>query len=299
MPHPFAEEARRYARLIEDLLPDSPAAPQSEGGPVLWVERGVVFPMALAHRTAEEIAPVVEAAVARVDPTMLAEVAVLDAAGHRRPHYRPLFVYCWLQAYRLMYETLPRLTFGQWEEALRPWCELLEAELPDAQAGASNGAHSATSAWSALALHTAGRLFVRDAWTDLAADAFGRLIRQQQDSGAFIAASSSDHPESLWHHELITLHALASYAVQTEDRVAATAVARHTQFVQAEMQPDHATSQPWGLFAFIWNADTRPLADQVLHAVRVQHPKGAQGISLMLLADALYCLRLFNAPAAG
>ena len=59
--------------------------------------------------------------------------------------------------------------------------------------------------------------------------------------------------------------------------------------VTAEIQPDHATSQPWALFAFIWNPATRYLADQVLHTAR----STSDGVSLILLADALYCVRMF------
>jgi hypothetical protein len=82
--------------------------------------------------------------------------------------------------------------------------------------------------------------------------------------------------------------------VQTEDRTLAAAVARNAEFHLDQTQPDHATAQPWGLFAFIWNPRTRGLADQVLHAARVNQPEGLDGVSLMLLADALYCLELFT-----
>jgi hypothetical protein len=136
-------------------------------------------------------------------------------------------------------------------------------------------------------------------WTDLASDTFGRLTRSQQPSGAFLAAAASDNPETHWYHELAILHAAASYAVQTEDRPLASAVARACAFHQNETQPDHATSQPWGIFAFIWNAATRPLADQLLHAAGAAQPAGIDGVALMLLADALYCLRLFTMPSQG
>ena len=78
----------------------------------------------------------------------------------------------------------------------------------------------------------------------------------------------------------------------------AAAVARATEYHQRETQPDHATTQPWGLFAFAWNPQTHPLADQLLHAVQVQHAGTPDGVSLILLADALYCLRLFDGEAA-
>jgi hypothetical protein len=209
-------------------------------------------------------------------------------------------VYAWLQAYRAWYETLPRSEFGRWEEGLRPWCDLLEGELGEielpsggAPMPAGRGSSATEAAWNALALHVAGKVFVRDAWTDLAADAFGRIVRGQQASGTFLLATARDNPETHWYHELVLLHAAASYAVQAEDRTVASAVARATTFRLNEMQPDHASSQPWALFAFIWNEATRTLADQVLHACSVAQTPGNSSVSLMLLADALYCVRLF------
>jgi hypothetical protein len=155
----------------------------------------------------------------------------------------------------------------------------------------------AQAAWAALALFAAGKVFVRDAWTDLASDTFGRLTRGQTAEGTFLIPSPSDHPETWWYHELVLLHAAGSYAVQAEDRTVAAAVARATAYHLRETQPDHATSHPWALFPFVWNDQTRPLADQVLHSAAVHSPGGADGVSLTLLADALYCLRLFERPA--
>jgi hypothetical protein len=155
---------------------------------------------------------------------------------------------------------------------------------------ASRGDLAADAAWTAAALFLAGKVFIRDAWTDLAGDAFGRITRSQRQSGAFLVTTASDNPEPAWYHELAILHAAASYAVHSEDRGVARTVARAAQFHQNETQPDHATAQPWGLFAFVWNPATRPTADQLLHAAALQPP---DGVSLILLADALYCLRLF------
>jgi hypothetical protein len=186
--------------------------------------------------------------------------------------------------------------FGRWDEALRAWSDVLEARLgdialPGDAISATRGDIAAEAAWTASALYVAGKVFVRDAWTDLAADTFGRLGRAQRQSGAFLAVDASDNPESLWYHELCMLHAAATYAAQAEDRGVARSVARATAYAQSEIQPDHATSQPWGLFAFIWNESTRPTADQLFHTAALREPP--DGVSLILLADALYCLRLF------
>src|SRR5262249_46770195 len=153
---------------------------------------------------------------------------------------------------------LPRSEFGRWEEALRVWCNLMESELgeieiPPGPIPAARGSTATESAWTALSLYIAGKVFIRDAWTDLAADTFGKLTRYPSDKGALLHAGPSDNPETHAYHELALLHAAASYAVQAEDRTIATAVRRATDYHQNETQPDHATTQPWALFAFIWN----------------------------------------------
>ncbi|MEA2734470.1 MAG: hypothetical protein QOE14_921 [Humisphaera sp.] len=303
--HQVVAEYQRFAKLIRRVLPDaSPAPGAAETEAAVQVERGVVLLDALVAPNETSGRAIVDRLIRLAAQGRIDQIEFVDAAGHHRDVYRPMTIYAWLVAFRILYEVLPRQDFGRWDEGLRPWCDLLEAELgplalsdDDAGGGtaAVRGGSVAEAAWTALALHVAGKIFIRDAWTDLAADAFGRLARGQQSSGAFLRALPSDHPELRWYHELAILHAAASYAVQAEDRTIARAVARGTAFVLAEIEPDHATAQPWGLFAFIWNPAARPLADQLLHAVEMR--RGAvDGVSLILLADALYCLRLFTDP---
>jgi len=262
------------------------------------VERGIVYRDAMldpvTHTTRTD--RLIEIA----SSDRLARTVVVDSSGHHRPVYRALLVYAWLQAYHLLYETLPRSEFGRWEEGLRPWCDLLEAELtqiawPAGPIPAGRGSSATEAAWMALSLHVAGKIYIRDAWTDLAADTFGKITRAQAASGAFLTASRSDNPETHWYHELVILHAAASFAVRAEDRTVAAAVARNTVFHLKETQPDHATNQPWALFAFAWNEPTRLLADDLLHNANVLSTGASSpsGLSLILLADALYCLNLF------
>jgi hypothetical protein len=313
MSTPVQQELRRYAGLIEAALrAEIPFHAAMESATSVQVERGTLFPLSLRRRVEEpsleradrliRLAAPPQAAEPASPLPVLSSVTVVDRSGGRRPEYRPLLVYAWLQSFRLLYETLPRLEFGRWDEALRAWCDLLEAELtntriPAGELPASAGATAVEAALAALALSAAGKVFVRDAWTDLASDTFGRLTRGQRDGGAFFATGAADSPEVAWYHELALLHAAGSYAVQAEDRTVAAAVARATEFHQRETQPDHASAQPWGLFTFIWNPQTRPLADQMLHAATVQRAGGDDGVALILLADALYCLRLFDGPA--
>src|SRR4051812_31791049 len=301
-PTPMASELqqtfRSYAELMTQSLRSAAQefSPRAEGGSAVQVERGAVYAAALldprdAGRIGARVEPLLRLAG---DPAALSTVAVVDETGHHRPAYRPLLVYGWLQAFKLLYEVLPRADFGRWDEALRAWCDLLEGGLGEARVAdtgtpASRGGVVTEGAWTALALFAAGRLLVRDGWTDLASDPFGRLPRGQTPRGTFLTAGPSDNPEAAWYHELVLLHAAASYAVQAEDRPVAAAVARATEYHVRETQPDHATAQPWALFPFVWNPETRTLADQVLHAMTVNRPgAGPGGVALILLADAVY-----------
>jgi hypothetical protein len=285
----------RYAAILErSIAGHAPFMPTAEDASTIQVERGTMLARALLN---DEIGGVeIDRLIDLSMGDRISRIVIADASGHHRPVYRPLLIYSCLQTFRKVYELLPRSEFGRWEEGLRPWCDLLEAELGEMEwpsnsiLPAGRGASASEAAWNALALSIAGKVFIRDAWTDLAADTFGRLTRAQRPTGAWLAAAPADNPETHWYHELVLLHAAASYAVQTEDRPLASAVGRNASYHLGETQPDHATSQPWGVFAFIWDERTRTLADQVLHAAKAT---ASGGVSLMLLADALYCLRLF------
>jgi hypothetical protein len=276
----YQSELRRYAELIDPLI--DRAIPAGVSIPEM------IYPLLLTGPWTAEKAKLIE--------------PLISAGSEESPARRPLpaarFLYAWLMAYRLAYETMPRHTFSQWEEALRPRCEAMENRLDDIDwptdgFTAAEGSIAAEAVWIGLVLNVAGIIFVRDAWTDLSADVFGKLVKHQQSNGAFLQANPSDSPETLTYHELVILHAAASYAVQAADRPLSIAVAKSAEFHLNHTQPDHATTEPWALFAFIWHAPARPMADQILHATSTQHPGPQTGIPAVLLADALYCLRLF------
>jgi hypothetical protein len=281
------KQLRRYADLVRSLLTPQPFAPESESAASIQVERGTILTHALLDEPLDD----------RLDPLLRQPpgLRVVDRQSHHRPVYGPLLAYAALSTFRLCYETLPRDRFGLWEESLRTHGDHLERRLGDLSfnPAAANGAQTAEAAWVALCLQVAGKLCIRDAWTDLAGDFFGKLTQSQQPSGAFLAATPSDNPETTWYHELTILHAAASFAAQAENRTVAAAVKRNTTFHLNETQPDHASNQPWALFAFLWNPLTLPLADGILHAAQTQHPGGVTGLTQVLLADSLQCLRLF------
>jgi hypothetical protein len=289
-------EFRKYAGLVAGLLKgESSFSDSIESTTSIAVERGTMLPLLLDSVTTEGLARV-ERLIEITRAGRLETIVVVDAQGHHRPIYRPILVYAWLSAFHLRYEDLPRSEFGRWEEALRAWADLLEAELGNigwdaTSAWAGRGGSAGEACWIAAALHRAGKVYVRDAWVDLASDLFGKVVKAQQASGAFLQATASDSPEARWFDELAMLHAAAAYAVMAEDKAVAGAVKRNTEFHLRETQPDHATKQPFGLCAFIWNEQTRSLADQMLHNVSTGP---LDGVSRILLADTLQCLKQFG-----
>jgi hypothetical protein len=206
---------------------------------------------------------------------------VVDAAGHNRPAYPGLLVYAWRRA-------MPALPPGLRSNAsFRAWRTRLDARIERGRVTSAGGALGPAETAAALA---------ESAWAAAASGSehslwyiFGGLVHHQQPSGSFFPPARSVNPEALWYHELVLLHAMATRA--GTDATIGRAVGRNAGYHLHETQPDHATNEPWGLLAFILNPDTRSLADQLLHTVRVQHPAGAQGVTAVLLADVLDHLR--------
>ncbi len=131
------------------------------------------------------------------------------------------------------------------------------------------------------------------AWNTLAgglrdSEPIERLILSQTTAGHFLNPTANDNLESWWYSELILLHAMGTFAAITRSAQAFTTVHKAATYHLNETQPDHATNEPWAIFPFLLQAETRSLADQLLHNARMMP---ATATSLMLLADALYCVK--------
>ncbi len=252
-----ANATERYQSLIGRLCVNPPGfVPTRESAGRVQVERGTVLADVLAGRTGT--------------PLPAAAADVVDAAGHRRPAYRPLLVYAHL---------LAGMDVGE------SWLASLAVDV-DVPLTAAAGAAAATAAWSALAKSIGGE--------GGSGQMFARLAAEQRPNGALLVATPSDNPETHWYHELVILHATADHALWSGDASVWAAVERATMFHLNETEPDHATGQPWGLPAFVRVPGAEPLADALLHAVSAHQPGGPSGVALLLLADTLYGLR--NAP---
>lgn len=284
------ESRERYAKLVASLLPAGGPTfePVAEDDGAVQVERGLVLPMALAGAEPERMA----AAMGRLLRPGFERARVVDAAGHMRPAYPGLLVYARRRALDVVGRDLP------WQEshagcsALSGWCKRLHESVQRTRATSTSSSPPTSErvaavvdgSWATLALRACGDADDRP-W------AFAGVLAAQLSSGAFFRTHASVNPEPYWYHELVLLHAVAAHAALTGDAVAMAAAARNAEYHLNETQPDHATNEPWGLLAFILNPNTHTLADQLLHNVRVIHPHGAQGVTAILLADVLDCLR--------
>jgi hypothetical protein len=267
----------RYVALLERLRKNARwHTPINEPPGLLRVERGATTTDTVVHIRSKMTDLARTGAITSTD--------VVDASGHRREVYRPLLIYRWLSTD----PAAPHDTVRAWGDALLT--DLQPFVNDTGPLRAEQGASASGAAWLGLALNTAGRLIGHDPFIGASQAVFDRVNKSQRGDGSLLHAGRSDNPETQWFHELVILHALTSYAVVARDDSALHCALRNASFHQDETQPDHATTQPFGLGAAACRMETAPLADLLLHAATMQEPGGITGVSLMLLDDALYCL---------
>lgn len=190
----------------------------------------------------------------------------------------------------LRYAPLLSPTSPEHAAALESWSHVTPPAVPDSFP-ARDGSQLILTCWSALALFHVGNVLLDTRFWEAGDRTFGRLIDRQRPSGALLETTASDNPETTWYHELILLHAATSWALYRPgcERLLPS-IRRAARYHIEETQPDHATTQPWSLNAFLLSPDTHPLADQVLHTLHTQHPAGVSGVPAVLLADTLLAL---------
>jgi hypothetical protein len=135
------------------------------------------------------------------------------------------------------------------------------------------------------------RLIVGQLWSLLstphALKASLHFASLQQPTGQWFDTSMHDNPESVWYHEIVALHAITSAAHQFKDESLHLAAFASATYIAREVQPDHASNQPWAMHALLRVPEAIPLADMMLHCAGVQDPTHMDAVSLILLADAL------------
>ena len=121
-----------------------------------------------------------------------------------------------------------------------------------------------------------------------------RIVERPGEGGSLHPRGGDDSLDAWTYRELCGLHALANLALLSRNLRWARRVQDVARYHMQTTQPDHVTSQPWALFAFLWNESTRPLAEQQLHDAAAAGGGRAGALAAMLLADAADALGRFE-----
>ena len=143
-----------------------------------------------------------------------------------------------------------------------------------------------------------------DVWDELATISLGgdptattlrRVVDAQDPAGPYFSfdGPAGDNPEPWWYAELVVLHAVATHAAISGNAAAADSARRAAAFHHAATQPDHATSQPWALHAFLADTNSLPTADLLLLSATAQQPSSLGVVPRVLLADAAVWLSAY------
>ncbi len=212
-----------------------------------------------------------------------------DTAGHSRDVYWLLVLHLHLAGFARHYESL---SAGQWSACEQALSQAIEpARWIEAYAGvAPTGDRVAVVLWSALCVLEYALLAGRDVNVELVDTVVHHAIQPTAKD-----ASSPLHPmqgqaqgegspslDAWTYRELCGLHALANLALGRRNAAWAKRVEQVALYHLEHTQPDHVTTQPWGVFGFLWSPKTRVFVDQQLHDAMAQ---GRGGTAVKTHAD--------------
>ncbi len=145
---------------------------------------------------------------------------------------------------------------------------------------AAQGASIANAVWAIYLQYVFGNTKA----SDVLSQAITRL------NPTALIAGINDNPEPWWANELLILHALQSFAfldgrVHLQEKLDAC-----INFHLAEIQPDHATNEPWAIHAFAAHANGNVTAETLLHAGMVHGGGQLTHVAQLIVADALHSL---------
>jgi hypothetical protein len=90
---------------------------------------------------------------------------------------------------------------------------------------------------------------------------------------------------------LLILHAFTSFARTRSDDSLADPLGRCVEFHLAEIQPDHATNEPWAVHAYAMHEEGTVTAETLLHAAMVQGSGSLTPVARLVVRDAIRALR--------
>jgi len=104
--------------------------------------------------------------------------------------------------------------------------------------------------------------------------------------------TTADNPEPWWQNEMLILHALHSFALLTDDEASLMKTLACADFHLREIQPDHATNEPWSIHAYANHPDGRVTAETLLHAGLINNGGTLSPVSMLVACDAVYAMNV-------
>ncbi|MBI1336034.1 MAG: hypothetical protein GC164_03625 [Phycisphaera sp.] len=209
---------------------------------------------------------------------------------HARAIYHPLVVHVALRAFALRYETLPVSVWGVCEDALPALVEPMRGieEFTDAP---PHPEVTDLVLWEALCLYEQARLAARDIDSEWITAVVHQAISQPGPGGSLHAMQNTDSSDvslDAWtYRELCALQALWRLATLTGEGTWLKRAREAAHYHVQNTQPDHTTTQPWALAAFLFDDSTAPFGEQQLHDATTQAGMSDDiGVTALLLCDA-------------
>ena len=147
---------------------------------------------------------------------------------------------------------------------------------PPTRVSAAAGADVADGVWGAYLQWTIGNADATD-WL--------RAAIALLDPTALVF-TANDNPEPWWQNEMLILHALHSFALRMGDMALIEKTLACADFHLREIQPDHATNEPWSVHAYASHPDGNVTAETLLHAGYIQHGGALGPVARQVARDA-------------
>ena len=208
----------------------------------------------------------------------------------KRPCYPLLALHVHLAAFENCYLNLPDRI---WENATDTF-EKLAAPLRVIESYRdAPPPHMSTEVvlWQAYCLLEIGTIRHFDSDIELAHAVIDQIVDRPVDDNPLTEQDPEESRDGWTYRELIGMHALANAALYDHNEKWASRVELIGVHHLYNTQPDHCTSEPWGLFGFLWSEESRMFGVQQIHDCKAY---GLVGVGQVLLADALRCINAFD-----
>lgn len=279
----------RYRTMVSQLAASGLATPGDESDLSGAADLSIVLP---AAKLLLQDDPSQHEGLALAMQWLAAHDSMADPAGHVRDIYHPFAMHLCLAAFHRRYETISPSRWSQCEQAISEmmihlrWIEQYADAAPAL-------ADVPVVLWSALAMAEQATLMSRDIDLEMTDSAVAAIVASPGREDCLHEMTNDDSLDTWTYRELVGLHALARLALHRRNNGWAKRVEQVANFHLENTQPDNATNQPWGVFAFLWSSKTRGFAEQQLHDATTHGGGKLLLLPAMLLADAADTLAEF------